>query len=96
MKVVVAPDSFKECLDAGEVASAIAEGLYSVIPDAEVKLIPLSDGGEGMAGILTESLGGELVPVKVTGKTDKTITFDANHEMAGKELNFMIELVDVK
>ena len=73
MKVVVAPDSFKECLDAGEVASAIAEGLYSVIPDAEVKLIPLSDGGEGMAGILTESLGGELIPVKVTGPVGETV-----------------------
>ena len=73
MKVVVAPDSFKECLDAGEVASAIAEGLYSVIPDAEVKLIPLSDGGEGMAGLLTESLGGELVPVKVTGPVGETV-----------------------
>ena len=73
MKVVVAPDSFKECLVAGEVASAIAEGLYSVIPDAEVKLIPLSDGGEGMAGILTESLGGELVPVKVTGPVGETV-----------------------
>ena len=73
MKVVVAPDSFKECLDAGEVASAIAEGLYSVIPDAEVKLIPLSDGGEGMAGILTESLGGELVPVKVSGPVGETV-----------------------
>ena len=73
MKVVVAPDSFKECLVAGEVASAIAEGLYSVIPDAEVKRIPLSDGGEGMAGILTESLGGELVPVKVTGPVRETV-----------------------
>lgn len=73
MKVVVAPDSFKECLVAGEVASAIAEGLSSVIPDAEVKQIPLSDGGEGMAGILTESLGGELVPVKVTGPVRETV-----------------------
>ena len=73
MKIIVAPDSFKECLDAGEVASAIAEGLYSVIPDAEVKRIPLSDGGEGMAGILTESLGGELVPVKVTGPVRETV-----------------------
>ena len=38
---------------------------------------------------------GEKVPVKVTAKTDTTITFDANHEMAGKELNFKIELVSV-
>ena len=35
-------------------------------------------------------------PVKVTAKEEKTITFDANHEMAGKELNFRIELVEVK
>ena len=73
MKIVVAPDSFKECLDAGEVASAIAEGIFSVSPDAEVRLIPLSDGGEGMAGILTESLGGELVPIMVTGPMGETV-----------------------
>lgn len=35
-------------------------------------------------------------PIIVTAKDEKTITFDANHEMAGKELNFKIELVEVK
>lgn len=39
---------------------------------------------------------GQPVPVTVTAKDDQTITFDANHEMAGKELNFRIELVEVK
>ena len=38
---------------------------------------------------------GRQVPVKVTAKDETTITFDANHEMAGKELNFTIELVEV-
>ena len=38
---------------------------------------------------------GRPVPVKVTAKDERTITFDANHEMAGKELNFTIELVEV-
>ena len=38
---------------------------------------------------------GQSFLVTVTAKTDSTITFDANHEMAGKELNFTIELVDV-
>ena len=38
---------------------------------------------------------GQPVPVKVAAKDEKTITFDANHEMAGKELNFRIELVEV-
>ena len=39
---------------------------------------------------------GQPFPVKVTAKDEKNITFDANHEMAGKELNFSIELVEVK
>ena len=39
---------------------------------------------------------GRPFPVKVVAKDDKTITLDANHEMAGKELNFTIELVEVK
>ena len=38
---------------------------------------------------------GQPFPVKVTAKDENTITFDANHEMAGKELNFRIELVEV-
>lgn len=38
---------------------------------------------------------GQPLPVKVTAMDDCTITFDANHEMAGKELNFTIELVEV-
>lgn len=39
---------------------------------------------------------GQPFPVKVVSKDDTTITFDANHEMAGKELNFTIELVSVE
>ena len=39
---------------------------------------------------------GQPFPVQVNAKDEKTITFDANHEMAGKELNFRIELVEVK
>ena len=38
---------------------------------------------------------GQPFPVKVTAKDETNITFDANHEMAGKELNFEIELVEV-
>ena len=39
---------------------------------------------------------GQPVPVKVVAKDDTTITLDTNHEMAGKELNFKIELVEVQ
>ena len=48
----------------------------------------------GQQVYLTNAMGQPL-PVMVTAKDDKTITLDANHEMAGKELNFKIELVEV-
>lgn len=67
MKIVVAPDSFKECLSAGDVASAIASGIASAYPEAKVSCVPLSDGGEEMASILTDRLGGEYISVPVTG-----------------------------
>lgn len=38
---------------------------------------------------------GQMFPVRVAAKDEQTVTFDANHEMAGKELNFTIELVEV-
>ena len=39
---------------------------------------------------------GQPIPVRITAKDEKTVTFDANHEMAGRELNFHIELVEAK
>lgn len=56
-------------------------------------------GAEGLSAgqqVYLQNQYGQPFPVKVTEKTEKTITFDANHEMAGKELNFMIELVEVQ
>ena len=47
MKIVIAPDSFKESLPANEVAEAIKRGFKRVIPDAECLLLPVGDGGEG-------------------------------------------------
>ena len=55
----------------------------------------VADMAVGQQVYLTNQMG-QPFPVKVTAKTEKTITFDANHEMAGKELNFKIELVEVK
>ena len=45
--------------------------------------------------VYLQNVYGQPIPVTVAARDDKTITFDANHEMAGKELNFTIELVDV-
>ena len=49
----------------------------------------------GQRVAVTDELGRRF-PVRVTAKDDKYITLDANHEMAGKELNFTIELVSVE
>ena len=48
------------------------------------------------SSVYLQNQNGQHFPVTVTAKTETTITFDANHEMAGKELNFKIELVEVK
>ena len=45
--------------------------------------------------VYLQDMYGRQVPVRVTAKDDKSVTFDANHEMAGKELNFSIELVEI-
>ncbi|MCY7396487.1 MAG: glycerate kinase [Nocardioides sp.] len=47
MRVVVAPDKFKGSLTAAEAALAMADGVREAVPDAEVRLLPVSDGGEG-------------------------------------------------
>ena len=62
----------------------------------EIAKLPGSeDLSVGQQVYLTNAMG-QPFPVKVTAKNDNTITLDANHEMAGKELNFKIELVEVK
>ena len=62
----------------------------------EIAQLPGSENlNPGQQVYLTNQYGQPL-PVKVAAKDDKTVTFDANHEMAGKELNFRIELVEVK
>ena len=56
MKVVIAPDSFKESLSAKQVAEAIKRGFERVIPDAECLLLPVGDGGEGTVDAIKSSL----------------------------------------
>ena len=69
-------------------------------PDAifTVELAQLPGAEELEAGqqVYLQNAAGQPFPVKVVSKDDTTITFDANHEMAGKELNFTIELVSVE
>ena len=62
----------------------------------EIAQLPGSEDLEVGQKVYLSNQYGQPFPVKVTAKEEKTITFDANHEMAGKELNFRIELVEVK
>ena len=69
-------------------------------PDAiftvEIAQLPGSENLSAGQQVYLTNQYGQPFPVKVTAKDETTITFDANHEMAGKELNFRIELVEVK
>lgn len=61
----------------------------------EIAQLPGSEDLEAGQQVYLSNQFGQPFPVKVVEKDEKMITFDANHEMAGKELNFRIELVEV-
>lgn len=65
MKIVVAPDSFKECLSASLVAKTIAQAIRELRPDDMVVELPLADGGEGTLSILVQPMKArvEIIPV---------------------------------
>lgn len=67
MKVVVAIDSLKGSLSSLEAGEAIKSGVLKAMPDAEVCVRPLADGGEGTVEALALGMGGKLETVEVTG-----------------------------
>jgi len=67
MRVVIAPDSFKESLSAHEVTVQIAAGFREIFPDAVYDLLPLADGGEGTVAAMVAATGGRIVSISVTG-----------------------------
>ena len=64
VRILIAPDKFKGSLSAPAAADAIARGLRSVWPDAQLDMAPIADGGEGFAEALTVALGAEWVNVQ--------------------------------
>ena len=58
MRILIAPDKFKGSLGAQEVAENIATGLRSVLPDAEIRILPVADGGEGTAAAICSAVHG--------------------------------------
>ncbi len=65
MKILIAPDKFRGSLEAWEVCEAARKGVLEACPEAEVVVIPLADGGEGTARILTRQAQGTFVEVVV-------------------------------
>jgi len=74
VRIIVAPDSFKECLPAPQVAQAIADGLRQAWASAgpkdeplQIVPVPMADGGEGTVETVLAAAGGQLRKVTVTG-----------------------------
>jgi glycerate kinase len=73
MKIVIAPDSFKDSLSAEGVAEAIALGLAEVWPDAHLIKCPMADGGEGTVESILAACDGELHRIHVRGPLGATV-----------------------
>jgi len=74
MKIVIAPDSYKESLTALEVATEIEAGFREVFPDADYLKLPMADGGEGTVAAMVDATGGTLVEATVTGPLGEQVT----------------------
>lgn len=74
MRVVVAPDSFKGSLTAAEAARAMAEGVRAAVPEADIDLCPMADGGEGTLDVAELALGGHRVFVETVDPLHRPIT----------------------
>ncbi|HEX3270449.1 MAG TPA: glycerate kinase [Ktedonobacterales bacterium] len=67
MKIILAPQALKGSLDAAAVGQAMAEGARIALPDAEIAIIPVADGGEGTVSALVAATNGQLLLTRVTG-----------------------------
>jgi glycerate kinase len=74
MRIVIAPDSFKESLSASSSAAAIARGVMRARPGAEVVQVPMADGGEGTVAAMVAATGGRLVEAHVTDPLGRLAT----------------------
>ena len=74
MKIVIAPDSFKESMSAREAAEAIQEGFSKILPSTvEYDLIPMADGGEGTTEALMEALNAKTIATTVKIRYTETL-----------------------
>ncbi|MBD2561176.1 MULTISPECIES: glycerate kinase family protein [Nostoc] len=73
LNILIAPSGFKESLDAEQVADCIATGITRVLSDANIRKVPLVDGGEGFTKTLVAATGGTLHYLEVTGPVGKKV-----------------------
>jgi len=81
MKILIAPDKFKGTLNARQVAENIAKGLGDVLPDAQIEIIPMADGGEGTAEAICDARGCSWLECKA-------------HDPLGREINARYGWID--
>lgn len=73
MRIVAAPDSFKESMTARQAALAMERGAHAVLPEAEVASVPMSDGGEGFVEAVASAWGARLVEVDTVDALGRSI-----------------------
>ncbi|HDR1344697.1 TPA: glycerate kinase [Pasteurella multocida] len=90
MRIVIAPDSFKESLTALEVAQAIKIGFQKILPHAEYVLVPMADGGEGTVQSLVDATQGEIINTEVIAPLGNPI--QAFFGLSGDKQTAIIEM----
>lgn len=90
MKIVIAPDSYKESLSALEVATAIEQGFREIFPDAHYVKLPVADGGEGTVEAMVAATQGGIIKVRVTGPLGENA--EGFYGLSGDEQSAFIEM----
>lgn len=90
MKIVMAPDSFKESMTARTAAEAMERGWKAVFPESEVVLVPMADGGEGTVQSMVDATGGHFVDVEVEGPLGHPVS--ARYGLLGDGTTAVIEM----
>ena len=90
MKIVIAPDSYKESLSAQQVATQIELGFREIFPDAHYVKLPVADGGEGTVGAMVAATNGKIIRLDVTGPLGETV--NAFYGLSGDESCAYIEM----
>jgi glycerate 2-kinase len=90
MKIVIAPDSYKESLSAAEVADIIEAGMREVFPAAEYVKLPVADGGEGTVDAMVDAFQGRRLSVTVTDPLGRQV--QAGYGLSGDGSLAIIEM----